>query len=221
MADIPFHECAVARFDEGQDARERLLASLEELRSRADTFLAVAESTATVFAVLARATAAHAPPVDPIRRPVDDRDSPVTPGPTPGGRSHHRPAPSTPGSATSPYPDDAGRGVIQVRTSAADLRAVTAAGPRAIVSPDGARGTARTPFSFTVATTGSPVRSITEKGELPRGLGFTDNGDGTATIAGRPTVPGVFRVTVKARFGDRTRKYVVSQALTLMIVAHD
>jgi hypothetical protein len=203
MADIPFHECAVTRYDEGQDARERLLASLDELRSRADTFLAVAESTATVFAVLARSTTAPGPPVDPVAGP------------------RHRPAPSTPGSGPAPYPDDARRGVIQVRTSVTDRQAIHLSGLRAIVSPDDARGTTGTPFSFTVATTGPRVRSLTQKGELPPGLGFADHGDGTATIAGTPTVPGVFPVTVKARFGDRTRKYFVSQTLNLVIVADD
>jgi hypothetical protein len=43
-----------------------------------------------------------------------------------------------------------------------------------------------TPFSFTVRTTGAPVPAITESGALPAGISFTDNGDGTATIAGTP-----------------------------------
>jgi large repetitive protein len=40
------------------------------------------------------------------------------------------------------------------------------------------------PFSFTVSTTGEPVPAITESGALPAGLTFTDNANGTATIAG-------------------------------------
>jgi hypothetical protein len=43
---------------------------------------------------------------------------------------------------------------------------------------------AGTAFSFTVNTTGFPVPVITENGKLPKGLTFTDNGDGTATISG-------------------------------------
>ena len=38
--------------------------------------------------------------------------------------------------------------------------------------------------SFTVATSGSPTPSLTESGTLPSGIAFTDNGDGTATLAG-------------------------------------
>ncbi|MGD0084175.1 MAG: Ig-like domain repeat protein [Acidimicrobiales bacterium] len=40
--------------------------------------------------------------------------------------------------------------------------------------------------SFAVQTTGSPTPSISESGTLPTGVTFTDDGDGTATIAGTP-----------------------------------
>ena len=40
--------------------------------------------------------------------------------------------------------------------------------------------------SFTVTTSGDPIPSITQTGHLPGGVKFTDNGDGTATISGRP-----------------------------------
>jgi len=109
MAEIPFHEGAEARYGEAHDARERLLASLEELRRRADTFLAVAESTATVFAVLARPTSAPGLSVD--------SDSPAVTGSAAGGPSHHRVSPPAKGHGTWPYPDDTRRGVIEVRTS--------------------------------------------------------------------------------------------------------
>jgi hypothetical protein len=39
---------------------------------------------------------------------------------------------------------------------------------------------------FTVTTTGIPVPKITLTGHLPAGLKFVDNGDGTATLSGRP-----------------------------------
>jgi len=39
------------------------------------------------------------------------------------------------------------------------------------------------PFSFTVNTYGYPAPVLTEKGHLPKDITFTDNGDGTATIA--------------------------------------
>jgi hypothetical protein len=117
MAEIPFHEGAEARYGEAHDARERLLASLEELRRRADTFLAVAESTATVFAVLARPTSAPGLSVDSHRRPPDYPDSPAVTGSAAGGPSHHRVSPPAKGHGTWPYPDDTRRGVIEVRTS--------------------------------------------------------------------------------------------------------
>jgi hypothetical protein len=43
---------------------------------------------------------------------------------------------------------------------------------------------AGTAFSFTVDTTGVPVPVVAEKGKLPKGLSFVNNGDGTATISG-------------------------------------
>ncbi|MGH3745579.1 MAG: choice-of-anchor Q domain-containing protein, partial [Mycobacteriales bacterium] len=40
--------------------------------------------------------------------------------------------------------------------------------------------------TFTVRTTGAPAPYLTESGALPAGMTFTDNGDGTATLAGTP-----------------------------------
>ena len=42
------------------------------------------------------------------------------------------------------------------------------------------------PFSFLITTTGEPSPTLTESGALPVGVTFTDNGNGTATIAGTP-----------------------------------
>src|SRR5437763_2056606 len=39
---------------------------------------------------------------------------------------------------------------------------------------------------FTITTIGSPTPAITESGKLPGGIKFVDNGDGTATLSGRP-----------------------------------
>src|SRR5262249_18383896 len=41
-----------------------------------------------------------------------------------------------------------------------------------------------TPGTFKITTTGTPTAAIVEAGALPSGVSFTDNGDGTATIAG-------------------------------------
>ena len=50
-----------------------------------------------------------------------------------------------------------------------------------------AKGTAG---SFTVTTTGIPTAAISESGALPSGVTFTNNGDGTATLAGTPATGG-------------------------------
>lgn len=44
--------------------------------------------------------------------------------------------------------------------------------------------TAGTAGSFTVTSTGGPTPSLSEAGALPDGVTFTDNGDGSATLAG-------------------------------------
>ena len=48
------------------------------------------------------------------------------------------------------------------------------------------------PGTFTVTTSGVPTPGLSEKGGLPRGVKFKDNGDGTATLAGTPA-PGYRR----------------------------
>ena len=58
--------------------------------------------------------------------------------------------------------------------------------PAAIItSVNNASVVAGRPFSFTVTTSGIPTPRITEAGRLPHGLTFTNNGNGTATIAGK------------------------------------
>jgi hypothetical protein len=49
-----------------------------------------------------------------------------------------------------------------------------------VTFPQGIRDT------FTIITTGIPVPKITRSGKLPPGVKFVDNGDGTATLSGRP-----------------------------------
>ncbi|WP_205789390.1 putative Ig domain-containing protein, partial [Microbacterium sp. CPCC 204701] len=56
-----------------------------------------------------------------------------------------------------------------------------------------------TPASFSVTATGRPVPSIAALGALPAGLSLTDEGDGTATLSGTPTAPGVTTVAVRAQ----------------------
>ncbi|MGA7148606.1 MAG: putative Ig domain-containing protein, partial [Microbacterium sp.] len=56
----------------------------------------------------------------------------------------------------------------------------------AITSADSAIVIVGTAGSFTVTATGSPTPALTATGPLPDGMTFTDNGDGTATLAGAP-----------------------------------
>jgi hypothetical protein len=55
-------------------------------------------------------------------------------------------------------------------------------------------------LAFTVSTTGTPVPTITEAGQLPSGVNLTDNGDGTATLNGTPAAGtgGVYDLTITA-----------------------
>ena len=63
------------------------------------------------------------------------------------------------------------------------------------------------PFSFTVYATGEPAPALTETGSLPSGLTFTDNGNGTATIAGTPATGsgGTYPLTIEAANGPGRR----------------
>jgi Putative Ig domain len=52
--------------------------------------------------------------------------------------------------------------------------------PTSVTFPQGVRDT------FTITTTGIPVPKITSSGKLPGSVRFVDNGDGTATLSGKP-----------------------------------
>jgi beta-glucosidase len=92
--------------------------------------------------------------------------------------------------------------------------------PLQITSSPSATATVGTAVSIpvTTQTTQSPtpgeIPGLSVVGALPPGLGFADNGDGTATISGTPTAPGTFGVTIRAR--NRTSP-AVTQALTITV----
>ena len=54
------------------------------------------------------------------------------------------------------------------------------------------------PASFTVRASGNPAPALTYVGSLPDGMTFTDNGDGTASIAGTPSGSSSGVITVTA-----------------------
>ena len=76
--------------------------------------------------------------------------------------------------------------------------------------------TVGTPYSFKVTTTGFPAPALgISAGTLPPGLTFTDNKDGTATIAGTP-LPG-FQVDSPFNFTVTATNYVNTSSLALSI----
>ena len=71
------------------------------------------------------------------------------------------------------------------------------------------------PDSFTVTTMGTPTASISETGALPSGVTFTDNSNGTATLAGTPAsgTTGTYSLTVTASNGvapDATQTFTLT-----------
>ena len=73
-----------------------------------------------------------------------------------------------------------------------------------------------TPGNFTVTTTGFPVPTIGATVGLPSGVTFSDNGNGTATIAGTPDpgTGGTYEITISAMNGVGA---VASQSFTLTV----
>src|SRR5207248_379912 len=86
-----------------------------------------------------------------------------------------------------------------------------------ITSADYTTFTVDSAGTFTIATIGFPVSSLTASGTLPSGVTFTDNGDGTATLSGTPATGSegtyTFTITVSNGIGDD-----VTQTFTLTII---
>ena len=73
-----------------------------------------------------------------------------------------------------------------VGTAATQGFVLTIDQPPAITSTSSATFTTGQASSFGVTTTGWPLPSLSESGALPSGVTFTNNGNGTATLAGTP-----------------------------------
>ena len=83
----------------------------------------------------------------------------------------------------------------------------------AITSANATTFTEGSAGTFTVTSTGNPTASVSETGSLPAGVTLSDNGDGTATLAGTPTVNGTYPITVKASNGvgsDATQSFTLT-----------
>jgi uncharacterized repeat protein (TIGR03803 family) len=97
-------------------------------------------------------------------------------------------------------------------TSAASLTVQMASG---ITSGKSTVFTAGQFGSFTVTATGSPTPTFTETGALPRGVLFTNNGNGTASLAGAPALgtQGTYHFTITAHNGignDATQSFTLT-----------
>ncbi len=90
-----------------------------------------------------------------------------------------------------------------VGTPSVQTFTLTVAQGLAITSAAAATFTVGAPGSFTVTTSGFPAPSVSASGALPSGVALTDNGNGTATLAGTPTAGtgGVYALTITASNG--------------------
>jgi len=71
-------------------------------------------------------------------------------------------------------------GILIALAAAPRLATDTAPTFTSAIFPQGIQDT------FTITTSGDPVAKITSRGKLPGVVKFVDNGDGTATLSGRP-----------------------------------
>ncbi len=87
-----------------------------------------------------------------------------------------------------------------------------------ITSGDSATFSEGNAGSSTITTSGFPTAALSESGALPGGVTFTDNGDGTATLAGTPAANsrGSYPITINATNGVSPD---ASQTFTLTVNA--
>ncbi len=82
---------------------------------------------------------------------------------------------------------------------------VTIDAPPAITSAGSTTSTAGIPSTFLVTTAAGayPTATLSETGALPNGVMLTDNGNGTATLAGTPSLGtgGIYPITITAQNG--------------------
>jgi hypothetical protein len=91
--------------------------------------------------------------------------------------------------------------------------------PPAITSGNSTTFAVGSAGSFTVTTTaGFPApTSLVKSGSLPPGVTFTDNGDGSATLAGTPTASGVYPLTITAAAVGGDGRTTAVQSFTLTV----
>ena len=80
-------------------------------------------------------------------------------------------------------------------------------------------------FSFRITTSSSTGTRIRKVGKLPKGVHFTNNHDGSATLAGtvvqarRHSVTGTYHLTVTAAIGSGKTRQVARQAFSLVVTS--
>jgi hypothetical protein len=85
--------------------------------------------------------------------------------------------------------------------------------PPAITSAASTVFTVGVPGTFTVRTIGFPTGTLSWAGQLPAGMSFVDNHDGTATIAGTPIAAGTYNLMITAANGvapDAVRSFTLT-----------
>ncbi|HEV2034160.1 MAG TPA: putative Ig domain-containing protein [Candidatus Dormibacteraeota bacterium] len=126
---------------------------------------------------------------------------------------------SSPGTANASYIAGGGPGAgsasVHVDQQTVTV-VITIATPPAITSANNVTFTVGSAGTFTVTTTGNPAPALTETGALPLNVTFTDNGNGTATLAGTPAAgtAGTYTLTFHATNVGGT----ASQTFTLTVV---
>jgi len=89
--------------------------------------------------------------------------------------------------------------------------------PYAFTSADNVTFVAGQPNTFKVTVTGKPTPALTEEGNLPPGVTFTDNGDGTGTLSGTPG-PGSVGTYSIVFTAEKNKPHQSSQNFTLSVV---
>jgi Bacterial lectin len=109
---------------------------------------------------------------------------------------------------------------VQVQDSATNSNSQTVTynvvAPPSISGPSSATFAVGSPGSVTISATGFPVPVLSESGALPAGINFVDKKNGAATLAGTPTVSGIYPITFIAQNGAGSQ---ATLAFTLTVVA--
>jgi Bacterial lectin len=110
---------------------------------------------------------------------------------------------------------------VQVQDSATNTNSQTVTynvvAPPSISGPSTATVAVGSAVSVTISATGFPVPVLSESGALPAGVTFVDKKNGTAILAGTPTVSGIYPITFTAQNGVGSP---ATLAFTLSVVAN-